>query len=132
MQVVKLELYKNSEGHLVNNLGERVDELGRVTKARGAKGLGSRKKKMVQVVSPWPMPATGGVRERHCPHESDCWFIGHWLFINDIFSIVLHLKITVALIDVSKATSAYVPPTFPCRIERLVSHSQRSVATFSC
>jgi len=45
MQVVKLELYKNSEGHLVNNLGERVDELGRVTKARGAKGLGSRKKK---------------------------------------------------------------------------------------
>ena len=33
-----VKLFQNREGHLVNEMGERVDPLGRPTRARGVKG----------------------------------------------------------------------------------------------
>jgi hypothetical protein len=38
------KLYRTKDGHLVNEKGERVDALGRVTRARGVKGKNSSRK----------------------------------------------------------------------------------------
>jgi len=41
LEVVPVTLFINHQGNRVNALGERCDELGRLTKPRGAKGKGS-------------------------------------------------------------------------------------------
>ena len=52
-EVGTVKLYLNSEGHLVNEMGERDDPLGRPTRARGDKGRYSSTGKWNQWAKKW-------------------------------------------------------------------------------